>query len=113
MKTLYFFKNISNWSNHERTHLSSLGFEWVASEKSIDHAKTTPKNIKSKYSVSKSQSSMSVSRLTELQKGSLKNVLTSKNSENAEHWSAIIDKMTADQIPIVLFIQVNSVKNKL
>lgn len=51
---------------------------------------------------------MSVSRLTELQKGSLKNVLTSKNSENAEHWSAIIDKMTADQIPIVLFIQVDS-----
>jgi len=97
-------------SNHERTHLSSLGFEWVASDKNIektsDNKKTISKHSKNKYSLSRSQSSISVSKLTEIQKSSVKNLKISKNSENMEHWSAIIDKMTSDQIPSVLYIQV-------
>ena len=111
---------LANVSNYERTKLSSLGFEWVASDKNLGGIENSykespiPKKIGKQNSSSSHNTfsrsvSFSLSKNTEKDKISKK---LNKNSENSkiskdyEHWSSIIDKMTVDQIPVVLYIQV-------
>lgn len=79
-------------SNYERTNLSSLGFEWEMEKKS--------QNNISKNKLRNSITSYSRDTLNRKPK-------TSQNTNELEqHWSRIIDKMTVDKIPVVLYIQV-------
>lgn len=105
-----------NISNYERTHLSSLGFEWASNHQNneisikkneISSRKLKKKAFKHKISQSKSNSvsSLPASNYTEYEENHKDaKVKASRNTEN--HWSSIIDQMTIDKIPVVLYIQV-------
>lgn len=73
--------------------MSSLGFEWEIEKKS---------QHESQMKISKNK--LKKSRSSYIKKTPQK--VSQNTNELEEHWSRIIDKMTVDKIPVVLYIQV-------